>query len=107
MEGIDGHHHHITITHPEVGLSVTLFSSMTQVEHHPCVSFFLLARRQDCYVSWFVAKYNFSLCCEEVVPSISCVPLKFLTDELEEFIFILTIFEERLPLDSLGQRYLG
>ena len=46
MEEVDGQHHHITIHRPEVGLSVTLFGSMMQVEHHPCVSFFLLALGQ-------------------------------------------------------------
>ena len=59
--------HAVFLHHPEVGLSVTLFCSMTQVEHHPCVSFFLLAQGQGCYVSWFVTEYNVSLCCEEVV----------------------------------------
>ena len=67
MVEVDGQHHHITIHCLEVGLSVTLISSMTQVEHHPCVPFFLLARRQGCYVSWFVAEYNVSLGCEQVV----------------------------------------
>ena len=42
MEEVGGQHNYITIHHPEVGLGVTLLSSMTQMEHHPRVNFFLL-----------------------------------------------------------------
>ena len=79
---------------------------MMQVEHHPCVSF-LLAWGQGCYVSWFVAEYN-GLCCEEVVPWINCVLLKFLTDELEESsLFWQSLRNICYWTRSLGQRYLG
>ena len=42
MEEVDGQHDYIIIHHPDVGLGVTLLSNMTQMEHHPRVSFFLL-----------------------------------------------------------------
>ena len=42
MTEVDGQHYHITIHGPEVGLGVTLLSSMMQVEHHSYVTFFLL-----------------------------------------------------------------
>ena len=71
---------HITIYSHEKGLRVTLSSSMIKMEHHPCVSFFLLAWRQGCHISWFIAEYKASICCEELVMQISCVPLKLFTN---------------------------
>ena len=38
--------HHVHC--PQVCLSVSLLSSMVQMEHHPCVSFLLVAWRQSC-----------------------------------------------------------
>ena len=77
---LQGRPHHYLYS-PEKGLRVTLSSNMIKMEYHPCVSFFLLAWRQGCHISWFIAEYKVSICCEELVMEISCVPLKLFTDE--------------------------
>ena len=79
VKDVDRKDDHITIYSPEKGLRVTLSSSMIKMEHHPCVSFFLLAWRQGCHISWFIAEYKVSICCEELLMHISCVPLKLFT----------------------------
>ena len=100
MQMIDGKNHHISVHGPEVGLSVSLFSSMTEVQHHPSVSFFLRARRQGGYISWSVTEYKV-IFREEMVICVIGLLHQLLTEKLKQFILVLRFFEKVLPVSSL------
>lgn len=71
VQEADSWNHVITIHSPEVSLDVALLGSITQMEHHPRISHFVLAWGQPCSVSHLDVEYEAILCFEEVVSLIT------------------------------------